>query len=187
MDVRREPQRDRAGFLFAGLCAASVARDQVGTGRVEIPVTDTATAKPRVGRVNLKDAAGKPRVAERLPAPLGNGYWTQEIYYHLLDCGLRTPPSAGSASGVLPNPVGYNRVYVHVGKELTWEKWWEGLRAGRSFVSNGPLLRVKADGELPGHVFTATEGQGVKVEIKAELTTRDKIRFLEVIKNGEVE
>ena len=46
----------------------------------------------------------------------GNGYWSQEIYYHLLNCGLRLPPSAGSASGVLPNPVGYNRVYVHVGQ-----------------------------------------------------------------------
>jgi hypothetical protein len=37
------------------------------------------------------EAWGKPRVAERLPAPLGNGYWTQEIYYRLLDCGLRVP------------------------------------------------------------------------------------------------
>ena len=133
------------------------------------------------------EAWGKPRVVERYPAPLGNGYWSQEIYYHLLNCGLRIPPSAGSASGVLPNPVGYNRVYVHVGKELTWEKWWEGLRAGRSFVTNGPLLRVTADGELPGHVFTAADGKEVKVELKGELTTRDTIRFLEVIKDGEVE
>ena len=39
-----------------------------------------------------------------------DGYWTQDIYYALLNCGLRIPPSAGSASGVLPNPVGYNRV-----------------------------------------------------------------------------
>ena len=110
-------------------------------------------------RMYETEAWGKPRVVERCPAPRGNGYWTQEIYYHLLNCGLRIPPSAGSASGVLPNPVGYNRVYVHVGKELTWEKWWEGLRAGRSFVTNGPLLRVTADGELPGHVFTAADGR----------------------------
>ncbi|HAK94366.1 MAG TPA: hypothetical protein DCM87_05035 [Planctomycetes bacterium] len=54
-----------------------------------------------------------------------------------------TPPSAGSASGVLPNPVGYNRVYVHVDGELTYAKWWEGLQAGRAFVTNGPLLRVR--------------------------------------------
>jgi hypothetical protein len=133
------------------------------------------------------EAWGKPRVADRLPAPLGNGYWTQEIYYRLLNCGLRVPPSAGSASGVLPNPVGYDRVYVHVGKELTWKTWWEGLRAGRSFVTNGPLLRVRAGGELPGHVFTAAEGKEVSVEVTGTLTTRDKVRFLEVIRDGEVE
>ena len=133
------------------------------------------------------EAWGKPRVVERLPAPLGNGYWSQEIYYHLLNCGLRLPPSAGSASGVLPNPVGYNRVYVHVGKELTWEKWWEGLRAGRSFVTNGPLLRVRAAGELPGHVFKSPDGKEVALEVKGDLATRDRVRFLEVIRDGEVE
>jgi hypothetical protein len=138
-------------------------------------------------RMYESEAWGKPRVVERLPASLGNGFWTQEVYYHLLNCGLRIPPSAGSASGVLPNPVGYDRVYVHVGKELTWEKWWDGLRAGRSFVTNGPFLRVKAGGELPGHVFTAGAGEELRIEIKAELTTRDKIRFVEIVKDGEIE
>jgi hypothetical protein len=137
-------------------------------------------------KMSETEAWGKPRLVERYPAPLGNGYWTQDIYYRLLNCGLRIPPSAGSASGVLPNPVGYNRVYVHVGKELTWEKWWEGLRAGRSFVTNGPMLLVTANGELPGHVFTAGPGQEVTVELKGELTTRDTIRFVDIIKDGEV-
>jgi hypothetical protein len=82
--------------------------------------------------------------------------------------------------------VGYNRGYVHVGKELTWEKWWQGLRAGRSFVTNGPMLLVTANGELPGHVFAAGAGQEVAVELKGELTTRDTIRFLEIIRDGEV-
>src|SRR5262249_41953180 len=123
----------------------------------------------------------------RYPAPRGNAYWTQDIYYRLLNCGLRIPPSAGSASGVLPNPVGYNRVYVHVGKELTWEKWWEGLRAGRCFVTNGAMLLVTANGKMPGHVFTAGTGGTVKVELKGELTTRDKVRYVEIIRDGKVE
>jgi hypothetical protein len=138
-------------------------------------------------RMYESEAWGKPRVIERLPAPLGNGYWTQEIYYHLLNCGLHIPPSAGSASGVLPNPVGYDRVYVHVGKELTWEGWWAGLQAGRSFVTNGPLLRVRAGGELPGHVFTAAEGKPLDVEVRGTLTTSDTVRFLEVVRDGAVE
>src|SRR5205085_272364 len=129
-------------------------------------------------RMYESEAWGKPRVVERLPPPLGNGFWSQEIYYHLLNCGVRLPPSAGSASGVLPNPVGYNRVYVHLGPELKYDAWWEGLRAGRSFVTNGPLLRVRANGQLPGHVFTAPAGKELRIDLTANLTTRDPIRFV---------
>lgn len=133
------------------------------------------------------EAWGKPRDPQRLPSPRGNGFWTQEIYYHILDCGLRLPPSAGSASGVLPNPVGYNRVYVYCGQRLTWEKWWEGLRAGRSFVSNGPLLRCTANEKLPGHVFKASQGKTLRLKIDVRLTSRDLITSIEIIRNGRVE
>lgn len=130
------------------------------------------------------EAWGKPRDKKIYPDPDGNGRWSQKIYYELLNSGIRIPPSAGSASGVLPNPVGYNRVYVHCGKELTWEKWWEGLRAGRVVVTNGPLLMPQVNGELPGHVFRADEGQTVELQIALNLSTRDKIEYLEVIKDG---
>ena len=77
------------------------------------------------------EAWGRPRDVSRLPGPVGNGYWTQEIYYHALNCGLRLPPSAGSASGVLPNPVGYNRVYVRLDdQQLTRDAWFRGLASG---------------------------------------------------------
>ncbi|MBI1916209.1 MAG: carbon-nitrogen hydrolase family protein [Planctomycetes bacterium] len=138
-------------------------------------------------RMYESEAWGKPRVVERLPPPLGNGYWSQEIYYHLLNCGLRLPPSAGSASGVLPNPVGYNRVYVQAGADFNEAKWWESLRAGRCFVTNGPLLRVEADGKPPGHVFTVPKDKGLALDVRVKLTSRDTIRFLEIIKNGQVE
>ena len=132
------------------------------------------------------EAWGRPRDTKRLPAPLGNGYWTQEIYYHILNSGLRIPPSAGSASGVLPNPVGYNRVYVHTGVNFTYESWWDGLKAGRSFVTNGPLLICKSNNELPGHVFKADEGGEVEIRLNASLVTEDKISALEIVRNGVV-
>jgi hypothetical protein len=135
-------------------------------------------------RMYETEAWGRPRDEERLPPPRGNGFWTQEIYYHMLNCGLRIPPSAGSASGVLPNPLGYDRVYVYCGEDFSYENWWRGLKAGRSFVTNGPLLIVKANGHLPGHVFTADEGGEVKVEIRLELTSRDPIRAVEIVQNG---
>jgi hypothetical protein len=138
-------------------------------------------------QMHENEAWGKPRDATRLPPPLGNGYWTQEIYYHILNCGLRIGPSAGSASGVLPNPIGYNRVYVHIEGDFSYQKWWQALHAGRSFVTNGPLLRVKVEGHFPGHVFVAPRGKPFDLEIKASLTTQDPIRFLEIVKNGQVE
>lgn len=133
------------------------------------------------------EAWGKPRDTEFLPPPRGNGYWSQEIYYRLLDAGIRLPPSAGSASGVLPNPVGYNRVYVYLEGGMDYAKWWEGLSAGRSFVTNGPLLIVHADGHLPGHVFRAGADKGVDISLHATITTRDPISSIEVIRNGAVD
>jgi hypothetical protein len=131
------------------------------------------------------EAWGKPRDVERLPAPKGNGYWTQEIYYQVLNAGLRVPPSAGSASGVLPNPVGYNRVYVHLDGDLSYDRWFEGLRAGQSFVTNGPLLRLQGNGHYPGHVFNARKR--VDIELNGKLGGRDQVDAIEIIRNGKVE
>jgi hypothetical protein len=136
-------------------------------------------------RMYESEAWGKPRDVERLPAPLGNGIWTQEIYYHILNSGLRIPPSAGSASGVLPNPVGYNRVYAYVDGDLTYEKWWDSLKVGQSFVTNGPLLRVRSNGELPGHVFRVSAGE-LTVNLDVQLAHREPIRRLDIIVNGSI-
>lgn len=133
------------------------------------------------------EAWGKPRDASRLPAPRGNGLWSQEIYYHILNAGIRLPPSAGSASGVLPNPVGYNRVYVHLDdQELTRDKWFAALAAGQCFVTNGPLLRVKANGNLPGGVIKLSGDKAQAVELSIQLTTKDRVSAVEVIQNGKV-
>ncbi|HIN95642.1 MAG TPA: hypothetical protein EYN03_08345 [Planctomycetes bacterium] len=133
------------------------------------------------------EAWGKPRPRIRYPDPHGNGLWSQDLYYRLLESGHRIAPSAGSASGVLPNPVGYNRVYVHCGDKLDYAQWWEGLRAGRVVVTNGPLLRPRVNGQLPGHVFTAEAGKPIKLAIHLNLSLRDKVEYLEVVKNGKVE
>jgi len=131
------------------------------------------------------EAWGKPRDRVRLPAPLGNGYWSQEIYYQILNSGLRIPPTAGSASGVHPNPVGYNRVYAQVGTDLTRERWWDAVKAGRSFVTNGPLLRVTADGQPPGHIVAAKRGS-ITVRLSARLSSNDRVPAYEIVRNGEI-
>lgn len=131
------------------------------------------------------EAWGRARDASRWPPPHGNGLWSQFIYFQALNCGFRIPPSAGSASGVLPNPVGYNRCYVKLDGPLDYFAWWEGLRAGRVFVTNGPLLTIKANDELPGHQFSATAGPQ-RITVTGLLRSADSIAKLEVIWNGDV-
>ena len=75
---------------------------------------------------------------------------------------------------------------MYVPGELTWEKWWDGLRAGRCFVTNGPLILPMVREEYPGEVFTASGGEVLKFTPQLQLFTRDKISYLEVVKNGEV-
>src|SRR5262249_20680766 len=87
---------------------------------------------------------------------------------------------------ISPNPVGYNRVYVHVGEELTYENWWQNLKAGRVVITNGPMIRPNVEGELPGHTFRADKGQEGELEIGLTLSTRERIDYLEVIKNGRI-
>jgi len=130
------------------------------------------------------ESRGKPRDLERYPDKHGNGLWTQDIYYHLLNCGIHMPPSAGSASGVLWNPVGYNRIYANLDGEFTYEKWHEAVLAGRTFVTNGPLLICKADDKFPGHVFRADPKKTIPLNIR--LHSSDRIRVIEVIQNGEI-
>lgn len=132
------------------------------------------------------EAWGKPRDTKFYPNPLGNGQWSQDIYYHLLNCGIRIAPSAGSASGVVPNPVGYNRVYVHCGTRLDYKTWWENLRAGRVVVTNGPLLRPQVNGQLPGYVFHAGKGGSVTLSPQVNLALRDTVNYLEIVKNGKI-
>ena len=99
---------------------------------------------------------------------------------------MRIPPSAGSASGVLPNPVGYNRVYVHTGENISWDAWWNGLRKGRSFVINGPLLICKVNGKPPEARFAAMAGESCELELDIVFYSADNIPTVEVVWNGSV-
>ncbi len=56
---------------------------------------------------------------------------------------------------MLGNLLSYNRVYVQLDGVFSETAWWYGLGKGNCFVTNGPLLRVRANGRLAGAVFSA--------------------------------
>lgn len=131
---------------------------------------------------------GRKRDKTFFPGKTGNGRWSEAIYHHLLNCGLRIPPAAGSGSGANKNPVGTNRVYVQCGEECTRESWFNGLRAGKVMVTNGPLLRTEVSGQPPGHQFHLDVGESRDFQIALGLAFYEKapVEYLEIVKNGRI-
>jgi len=129
------------------------------------------------------EAWGRPRDRARYPGPRGFSDYQLDLYYRYLNCGFRLPASAGSASGVLPVPPGYNRVYVHVPPPFTVDRFYERLRAGRSFVTNGPMLSFSIDGRMPGEIAPIGHAP-VRFAVQAE--SPEPIERIEVVANGRV-
>jgi len=107
-----------------------------------------------------------------------------DLYYAFLNCGFKIMPSAGSASGVLPNPLGYNRIYVKVDGKFSYDNWFKAMKQGRSFVTNGPMLIMTANGNDMGS--TLKEKGETTVKVNCSIYSMKPIGKLEIIKDGEI-
>src|SRR5256886_11895924 len=109
-------------------------------------------------------------------------------YYALLDCGFRLSPAAGTANGVHPVPLGFSRVYVHLPRGFDYEAWLNGLKAGRSFVTTGPMLFATVNGEDAGYIFKGPLGAKDKqrFHLEGDVVSAERVGKVEVILNGEV-
>lgn len=118
--------------------------------------------------------------------PAGAPLWAMDLYYKFLNCGFKLPVSAGTASGVKPTPLGYDRVYAHLPGRFSYAEWFRALKAGRSFATNGPMLILTVDGHEPGDTIEVTEKHGRKLTIHAEAISVNELQRLEVIWKGEI-
>jgi hypothetical protein len=105
-------------------------------------------------------------------------------YYALLNCGLRLRPTAGTAFGVHPVPLGFGRVYVRCPDGFSYDAWLRGLDRGESFVTTGPMLMVEVNGKQPGHIFKANERAEYRVNGTA--ASSEPLDRIEIVINGEV-
>ena len=115
---------------------------------------------------------------------------TAALWHRFLNLGVMIAPSAGT--DVMLNlyrtmAVGTTRVYVHTGDRLNWPVYLDGLRAGRSFVTNGPFLdfRVGAEpvggGVRPGGVVPPGPTTWT-----LDLATATEVDTVDIIVNGRV-
>ncbi|MCC6629029.1 MAG: CehA/McbA family metallohydrolase [Chloroflexi bacterium] len=112
-------------------------------------------------------------------------YWMDPEYdrwYQLLNCGLRLPASTGSDWFVCSS----NRVYVDVGSDFSYATWLDGLRAGRTFVTDGPVLRLAVDGHAPSNTVLGLSDRQSRVPVEVRWAGAQPIDRLEIVRDGAV-
>ena len=147
------------------------------------------------------DPPNEKSLSNELPADVANGkvdYMeivgfsdhksTAHIWYRLLNLGNRIPTGSGTDAMAnyadLRGPVGMNRVFVDAGGDTSPKALLAGLKAGRTFASNGPLLGLELDGKHPGDVISLRVPEALHFRIA--LRSPVAVQHLELVENGEV-
>ena len=98
-------------------------------------------------------------------------------------CAFRRQPAVRQAC--CPTRSGYNRVYVYLGSDFSYEQWWRDCAPAAPLSRTAPLA-VQSQREWPGHVFTASEGQELTIQLTSCRGHADANCLLEIIKNGQI-
>jgi len=120
-------------------------------------------------------------------------------YYHFLDLGYKLTALAGSDfpwcgrgpqygfPGEALAQIGNARFYTYLGGDFSFERWFAALKAGHTFVTTGPVLFLKVNGQLPGETVDAARGETLHITAEA-YGQREQIplRSLEIVGHGKV-
>ena len=113
---------------------------------------------------------------------------TAAVWYRLLNLGFSVAPGAGTDAmanyASLRGPVGLTRVFLDTGGQRTPEAVRDALKAGRSFVSNAPLVGLEFAGVRPGGTVSrdAPGGLAFRVAMRSPVP----VDHLELVYNGRV-
>ena len=111
---------------------------------------------------------------------------TAEVWHRALNCGFRVTASAGEDSilSLHATPIiGSSRLYAYLGGKLEWPRWVDAVKRGRTFVTNGPLLKLEVDGRMPGDEIRLPD-QGGSVQVEASVESIVPLEKLELFFNG---
>ena len=103
---------------------------------------------------------------------------------------LRLPRAGDGGDGRVPQPHRQQparrrpRLRPHRRAARPTTDWIDGLKAGRSFVTNGPMLKFTVNGSEPGSVLKL--GEKPKVRVKATARSQFPLTKAELVHNGKV-
>ncbi|MHC4444894.1 MAG: CehA/McbA family metallohydrolase [Planctomycetota bacterium] len=110
-----------------------------------------------------------------------------DLYYDFLNTGFKLTASAGTD---VPwgGTIGEVRVYAYTGdQDFSADLWFDAVKRGRTFVSNGPMLSFEVDGILPGGEIVLEKNRKLRVRARALGSPDGMLPLkLEIIRHGEV-
>jgi len=105
-------------------------------------------------------------------------------YYRYLNSGYRLPLVGGTDKMTSGVPVGLYRTYARLDEEFSYAAWCRAVRAGRTFLSGGPLVTLSVDGAGPGGTVQLS-GPGT-VSIQAQARSIFPLNSFEIVHNGQI-
>ena len=151
---------------------------QPDPGKMEEPLTHDLPVGVALGKVDYLEVVG-----------FSDHLATSGVWYRLLNCGFRLPAGAGTDAmadfASLRGPVGVDRVYVQTGTRPDQARFLAGIRAGRTFATNGPLVLFTLGGKGPGGEVRLPAGGGT-LQARVTLASIVPVDHLEIIGDGKV-
>lgn len=91
-----------------------------------------------------------------------------ELYYDFLNLGFKMTASAG-ADTPYGGTIGAVRTYAYTGnlQSFSPDRWFQAVRNGQTFVTNGPMVELTVDGRMPGSEVVVNEPRKVVVRARA--------------------
>lgn len=110
-----------------------------------------------------------------------------DLYYEFLDLGFKLTAGAGSD---VPwgGTVGEVRMYGYLGEtSFSPDAWFESVRRGRVFVTNGPMIDLRVNSAFPGDELTVNGSESLQVKARVwGHPDRFVPTELEIVSQGEV-
>lgn len=110
-----------------------------------------------------------------------------DLWYDFLNLGYKVTACAGSD---MPwgGSIGEVRVYAYLGEgDFDTDRWFEAVRSGRTFVSNGPMIDFQVNQARPGDQIDLPQPSQVSIHARAWGNSRIGVPgTLEVVMQGDV-
>jgi hypothetical protein len=108
-------------------------------------------------------------------------------WYRYLGAGYRLPVVGGTDKMSADVPLGQIRTYARLDDDagLTFESWAAAVRAGRTFVTSGPVLELRVESSGPGAVLDLDPDATLDVELVAR-AAQPVISSVEIVMDGTV-